>query len=122
MIKRKSMGNPKPISEAQVTKDIKWATEFIGLSDVIFKHWSGMGSKPGVPDLIGTLPPFGRAIYIEIKRPGKEATENQKEFLYHMKRAGAIVGVVHSVAEFRDILINAKYKPAHKLDHWKAPT
>ena len=106
--------------EADVTKEIKFALEYIGLSDFVFKHWSGMGSRPGVPDLIGTLPPFGRAIFIEIKRPGGQATDDQAKFMTTMKRAGAVVGVVHSVAELRDILINAKFKPAHKLDNWKA--
>lgn len=114
----------KKILEADVTAEIKFALEYIGLEGFegpVMKHWSGMGSRKGVSDLIGTIPPFGRSMYIEIKRPGKEATPAQLKFLTIMKRAGAIVGVVHSVAELRDILINAKYKPAHKLDNWKAP-
>ena len=112
----------KSKSEAIVTAEIKFALEFIGLGgfkESFFKHWSGMGSRKGVSDLIGTLPPYGRAVFIEIKRPGRDATPDQAEFLRLMKRSGAVVGVVHSVAELRDILLNAGFKPAEKLRGWK---
>lgn len=112
------------ITEATVTAQIKLAAGMIGLGPawkgLLFKHWSGMGSRPGVSDLIGTLPPYGRAVFIEIKRPGKEATPAQVEFLALMKRAGAVTGVVHSVEEFRDVLLNAGYSPASKLMTWKS--
>ena len=113
---------PKKKSEAEVTRSIKWALTYIGLEGFhgpFMKHWAGMGSRKGVSDIIGTLPPYGRAVYIEIKRPGKEATDDQAKFLRIMKRNGAVVGVAHSVGELRDILLNAGFKPAHKLEGWK---
>ena len=106
-------------TEADVTAQVKIAINTIGLGKnfkgSIFKHWSGMGSRKGVSDLCGTLPPYGRSVYIELKRPGKEATPDQVEFLRIMKAAGAVTGVAHSVAEFLDILIAGGYKPARRL-------
>ena len=105
-------------TEAQVTAEIKFALAVIGLEGFegpVMKHWSGMGSRKGVTDLIGTLPPYGRALWIEIKRPGREATETQNEFMAIMKKAGGIVGVVRSVPELRDLLLHAGYKAAEKL-------
>jgi len=111
------------ITEAIVTAQVKIACNLIGLGPdfkgPIIKHWAGMGSRKGASDLMGTLPPFGRAVYIELKRPGKEPTPAQEDFLRIMKLAGAVVGVAHSVEEFRDILLNAGYKPAAKLRTWK---
>lgn len=106
-------------TEADLTAQVKIALNVIGLGKnfkgPVFKHWSGMGSRKGVSDLIGTLPPYGRAVFIELKRPGREATPDQVEFLRIMKRAGAVTGVAHSVAEVRDILLAAGYKPARRL-------
>ena len=30
----------------------------------------GQFSDPGISDLIGTIPPTGRSLYIEVKKPG----------------------------------------------------
>ena len=111
-------------TEADVTAQVKIALGLIGLGfnfrGSIFKHWSGMGSRKGVSDLCGTLPPYGRAVFIELKRPGRDATPDQAEFLRIMKAAGAVTGVAHSVMEVRDILIAAGYKPARRLNLWKS--
>lgn len=106
---------PKRKTEAQVTAEIKFAIAVVGLDGFIWKHWSGMGSRKGVSDLIGTLPPYGRGVFIEIKRPGGELSDHQIVFLRKMKAGGALVGVVRSVGDLRDLLIDAGYKSAAKL-------
>lgn len=58
--------------------------------------------RRGKPDLSGTL--AGRSFYLEVKRPGKEATPLQAAMLEHWRQVGAIVGVVHSVEEVQRLL------------------
>ncbi len=53
----------------------------------------------GVSDIIGIMPPSGRAIACEVKMPGKSATLEQENFLASVRQAGGIAFVAHSVDE-----------------------
>ncbi|MBR5874845.1 MAG: VRR-NUC domain-containing protein [Oscillospiraceae bacterium] len=53
---------------------------------------------PGESDVWGVLP-GGRAFFIEVKLPGENPRQNQKDFINAMLRQGAIAGVAHSVEE-----------------------
>lgn len=53
---------------------------------------------PGEADIWGCTS-TGRALYIEVKLPGEEPRQNQKDFIAAMLRQGAIAGVAHSVEE-----------------------
>lgn len=59
------------------------------------------GLARGSSDLIGILAPTGRLIALEVKRPGKSATEEQLLFLALVRRRGGFAAVVHSVEEAR---------------------
>ena len=47
-------------------------------------------SENGWPDITGVLPPHGKALWIEVKRPGQRPTKLQMYRLKRLKRAGAV--------------------------------
>ena len=110
---------PKRKTEAEVTAEIKQALQIIGLYPrYVWKHWSGMGSVHGVSDLMGVIPGIEKAFYCEIKRPGGKLSPAQADFLGRMREAGAIAFKAEMVEDVRDILLNAGYEPAKKLNGW----
>lgn len=56
----------------------------------------------GDPDIDACI--RGRSVQLEVKRPGERPTALQARRLEEWRRAGAIVAVVHSVAEVRAVL------------------
>ena len=66
-----------------------WKTNNTG----IFKQKTGsyikVGMK-GIADLIGIIPPSGRLLAIEVKRPGNTASSEQKSFLASIRASGGI--------------------------------
>lgn len=57
------------------------------------------GVPPGFSDLFGVRRKDGRAIFIEVKKPGGKVTDRQKNFLERMKKIGAVTGIAHSTEE-----------------------
>jgi hypothetical protein len=58
----------------------------------------GYSSTPaGFPDLVGVVPPSGRAIYIEVKAPGNKPTAAQEQMLATLTAKGAIAFWADSV-------------------------
>jgi hypothetical protein len=51
----------------------------------------------GFPDLVGVIPPTGRALYIEVKAPGKKPTELQNRYLALLQAKSAIAFWADSV-------------------------
>jgi hypothetical protein len=51
---------------------------------------------PGLPDVIGVLP-GGRALFIEVKKPGGRVRPEQRAFLDAATRAGAVAFVAYSM-------------------------
>ena len=47
-------------------------------------------SENGYPDITGVIPPTGRALWIEVKRPGNKPTKLQLYRLEQLKSAGAL--------------------------------
>lgn len=58
----------------------------------------------GLPDLIGFLKGSGRAIFIEVKRPGHYPDERQKALLETFKMQGAIAGYCWSAEQALKLL------------------
>jgi hypothetical protein len=48
------------------------------------------GIPAGFPDLLGSFPPFGRMLSIEVKRPGEKPTRAQRDFLERRRVEGGI--------------------------------
>ncbi len=68
------------------------------------KRWGGGMGVAGDPDIDACL--CGRSVQLEVKRPGEKPTMLQLKRLEEWRTAGAIVGVVTSVAETRALLGN----------------
>ena len=61
----------------------------------------GSGGYTGMPagfsDLLGAIPPHGRAIFLEVKRPGRKPTAAQRAFLEARRAEGAVAFWADSV-------------------------
>lgn len=64
--------------------------------------------EAGWPDIIGSIPPNGRFLGIEVKRVGKAPTELQKMKLEELRKSGALVGVCSSIDDVIELLKEAK--------------
>ena len=80
-----------------------------------FKHHGGLGSERGVPDLIGHLPPSGRALYIEVKTEKGRSSEEQEAFLQQAAESGAVAVVARSPRDVLDVLRAIGYVPALRV-------
>jgi hypothetical protein len=58
----------------------------------------------GVSDIIGLLPPNGRFLAIEVKRPGGKPTQEQQNFIDAVNRAGGLAFVAFSVDDVLVVL------------------
>lgn len=62
-----------------------------------------MGAPTGTPDIIGVIP-GGRALYVEVKRPGGKPRPTQVDVMAEYKYLGALVCVATSVEELHETL------------------
>jgi hypothetical protein len=85
--------------EAKITLEIRKLLAKNGIWH--FKHWSGVMGKSGVSDIIGCLPPDGRLLCIEVKRPGGKLSKEQAQFLEDVNEAGGLAFVAYST---RDVI------------------
>lgn len=93
-------------SEKQIQKEIvNYLKEENYSVDVITK---GMHGNNGISDIIAVG--HGKILYIEVKRPGKKATELQRLFLQEKNRMGAFAIVATSVNDVKDILRHSEKK------------
>ena len=65
------------------------------------KRWGGGMGVAGDPDIDACI--RGRRVQLEVKRPGEKPTLLQFKRLEEWRQAGALVGVVTSVAEVRTL-------------------
>lgn len=56
-------------------------------------------TMPGCSDILGLLPPSGRLLAIECKRPGGKATPDQLQFLDLINRSGGLAFIATSVGD-----------------------
>ena len=70
------------------------------------KRWGGGMGVAGEPDIDACI--RGRSLQLEVKRMGADATSLQRKRMDEWQSAGAIVGVVHCVAEVKDLLLKQK--------------
>jgi hypothetical protein len=66
------------------------------------KRWGGGMGVAGDPDIDACV--CGRSVQLEVKRPGEAPTPLQVKRLEEWRRAGSVVGVVHSVDEVRALI------------------
>jgi hypothetical protein len=58
----------------------------------------------GSSDILGVLPPSGRLLAVEVKRPGGRPTPHQQAFLDQVRAAGGVAAVVRDVADLGAML------------------
>ena len=58
----------------------------------------------GYSDLSGFRKSDGKAVFIEVKKPGGSVRLEQENFIKQMRENGAIAGIAHSVEEALEIL------------------
>lgn len=66
------------------------------------KRWGGGMGVAGDPDIDACI--RGRSVQLEVKRPGERPTALQLKRIEEWRKAGAVVAVVHGVAEVRAVL------------------
>jgi len=54
--------------------------------------------------ILGIIPPHGRFLAIEVKKPGRKPTAHQRAFLAEVKRMGGIALVAHSLEDVERVL------------------
>lgn len=92
---------PSPTENVSVTpKVLKYLNSLPNCKAI--KIHGGPYMERATPDIMGCLD--GRSFLFECKRPGHDAEPQQALRLAQWAAAGAITGVVHSVAEVQRIL------------------
>ena len=66
------------------------------------KRWGGGMGVAGDPDIDACI--RGRSVQLEVKRPGEKPTALQTKRLEEWRQAGAVVGVVRSLADVKALL------------------
>ena len=61
------------------------------------RNGGGTGIPAGFPDLLGLEPVSGRAVFIEVKRPGGKPAPHQAMFLALLRSMGAVAFCADSV-------------------------
>jgi len=72
-------------------------------------HLYAFSGAKGLSDILGLLPPSGRFLAVETKRPGNKPTADQEHFLGMVRDAGGLALVVTGVAELEEALREAGY-------------
>lgn len=79
--------------ETNITKSIR---DYLKIMHIFhWKQWQGIGSSPGISDIIGIYK--GRPLAIEVKTLRGKVTDDQQNFLDNFKDAGGIAIVARSV-------------------------
>jgi hypothetical protein len=68
-----------------------------------------VSSMTGISDILGLLPPNGRFLAIECKRPRKKLSPNQELFKYMVEKAGGIYLLVSDINTLKSFLRDMGY-------------
>lgn len=68
------------------------------------KSFYRFNDTAGVSDIVGLIPPSGRFLAIEVKRPGGRPTEQQRQWLDAVRAAGGVGLVVTGLDDLRQQL------------------
>lgn len=65
------------------------------------------GLPKGFSDLFGFRRCDGRAVFVEVKKPGGRISHEQKHFISSMRNLGAIADICYSAAEAVELIKNS---------------
>lgn len=94
--------------EIQIRVALAAAGVFVKKHNIDRRATFGTGLGIGTPDLFCIVPPMGRVLFIEVKRPGRKPTLEQRQFIAAVRRKGAVAGVATSVAEAMELVEEAR--------------
>lgn len=63
------------------------------------------GLPVGFPDLFGVRFSDGKAVFIEVKKPGGKIRPEQERFVLRMREYGFIAGIAYSVEDARKLIM-----------------
>ena len=63
------------------------------------------GLPIGFPDLFGVRFSDGKAVFIEVKKPGGKVRPEQERFVLGMREYGFIAGIAYSVEDARKLIL-----------------
>ena len=86
--------------ESEIKREIRAYLRLRGIWH--YNSWQGQFSEPGIADLIGIYK--GRYLAIEVKVPGRKATDKQQAFLDRVREEGGIGFVAWSVEDVMGVL------------------
>ena len=94
-----------------IRQDLSESCVIFRINVGVFKTADGRTVSTGVPngfsDLFGYRRSDGRAVFIEVKKPGGAIRPAQVKFLEAMRKQGALAGIARSV-EDAERIINEK--------------
>ena len=90
--------------EADITKQIRAYLKILGVFH--WKAWQGLGSTPGVPDILGCWK--GKLLGIEVKADRGRLSEKQQLFIDRINAEGGLAFVARSVQDVMEKLEGAK--------------
>lgn len=99
--------------EGQLTRAIRQLLNTLGVFH--WKAFGGLGSAPGVPDIIGCYQ--GRLLAIEVKAPKGVVSDHQQRFIDNINAAGGLAFVARSIDDVivglgaQDRFLQFKAKP-----------
>lgn len=80
----------------------------------LFRTADGRAVTTGVPngfsDLFGYRRTDGKAVFIEVKKPGGTVRPAQQKFIDAMRKQGALAGIAYSVEDAKEIVKENPYK------------
>ena len=99
-------------TEKQIQNEIRLALSetcvIFRINVGVFKTADGRVVSTGVPngfsDLFGYRRSDGRAVFIEVKKPGGAVRPAQTKFLKAMRKNGALTGIARSVEDAKEIV------------------
>jgi hypothetical protein len=84
------------LKEKDITRQIRNVLKTFGIFH--WKVWQGLGSTPGVPDIVGILKD-GRFLGIEVKTERGVVSDHQSRFIENINATGGCAFVARSVDE-----------------------
>ena len=105
------------MSETDLSRAIRQTLERLGVWCWRSQAGTARGGRThlapaGTPDILGILP-GGRALGLEVKRPGEKATPEQRAWGERCRVMGGVFAVVTSAQEAVDVVRTATLPPAH---------
>jgi len=113
------MPNLTPPRESDIQRSILTTLRALGIpawrqNSGAFKlegtRWFRAGIK-GIADIQACLPPHGKLLVIEVKRPGEKPTLHQTAFLNAIPRAGGIGFIATCANDVVELLKRLDWKP-----------